>query len=68
MEGVVLAPPESTQVPTKCEIPQEVITEAIVNAVVHRDYTSKAGVLLMLFKDRLELWNLGSLPPTLTLE
>ena len=59
---------ESTQVPTKYEIPQEVIAEAIVNAVVHRDYTSKASVQVMLFKDRLEVWNPGTLPPTLTLE
>ncbi|NTW54901.1 MAG: DUF4062 domain-containing protein, partial [Chlorobaculum sp.] len=40
---------ESTQVPTKYEIPQEVVAEAIVNAVVHRDYTSKASVQVMLF-------------------
>jgi predicted HTH transcriptional regulator len=59
---------ESTQVPTKYEIPQEVVAEAIVNAVVHRDYTSNASIQVMLFKDRLEVWNPGTLPPTLTLE
>lgn len=58
----------STQVPTAYEIPQEVVAEAIVNAVVHRDYTSNASVQVMLFKDRLEIWNPGSLPPSLTLE
>lgn len=59
---------ESTQVPTKYEIPQEVVSEAIVNAVAHRAYTSNASVQVMLFKDRLEIWNPGTLPPTLTLE
>ncbi len=59
---------ESTQVPTKYEIPQEVVAEAIVNAVVHRDYTSNGSVQVMLFRDRLEVWNPGTLPPTLTLE
>lgn len=59
---------KSTQVPTKYEIPQEVVAEAIVNAVVHRDYTSNASVQVMLFKDRLEVWNPGSLPPPLTPE
>jgi predicted HTH transcriptional regulator len=59
---------ESTQAPTKYEIPQEVVAEAIVNAVVHRDYTSNGSVQVMLFKDRLEIWNPGTLPPTLTLE
>ena len=49
-------------------IPQEVVAEGIVNAVVHRDYTSNGSVQVMLFKDRLEVWNPGILPPTLTLE
>jgi predicted HTH transcriptional regulator len=34
--------------------------------VVHRDYTSNASVQVMLFRDRLEVWNPGTLPPTLT--
>jgi len=59
---------ESTEVPTKYEIPQEVAAEAIVNAVAHRDYTSNASIQVMLFKDRLEIWNPGILPPTLTLK
>jgi len=61
-------PPSVTSTRKKYEIPQEVVAEAIVNAVVHRDYTSNASVQVMLFKDRLEVWNPGSLPPTLTLE
>ena len=56
-----------TQAPTAYEIPQEVVAEAIVNAVCHRDYTGNASVQVMLFRDRLEIWNPGSLPPTLTL-
>lgn len=39
-----------------------------MNAVAHRDYTSKASVQVMLFKNRLEIWNPGSLPPSLTIE
>ncbi len=50
------------------EIPYEAVREAIVNAVTHRDYTSNASVQVMLFADRLEVWNPGELPPTLTLE
>ncbi len=59
---------EGSQVPTAYEIPQEVVVEAIVNAVCHRDYTSSASVQVMLFSDRLEVWNPGALPPTLTME
>ena len=58
---------ESVQAPVAYEIPKEVITEAIVNAVAHRDYTSNASVQVMLFSDRLEIWNPGRLPPPLTL-
>jgi len=50
------------------EIPREVVAEAIVNAVAHRDYTSNGSVQVMLFADRLEVWNPGGLPPSLTLE
>jgi hypothetical protein len=52
-------------VPTAYEIPPEVIEEAIVNAVAHRDYDSTASVQVMLFKDRLEIRNPGQLPPQL---
>ena len=57
---------ESTQAPVKCEIPIEVVREAIVNAVAHRDYTENGSVQVMLFSDRLEIWNPGRLPPPLT--
>ena len=59
---------ESVQAPVAYEIPKEVVTEAIVNAVAHRDYTSNASVQVMLFSDRLEILNPGRLPPSLTLE
>ena len=59
---------ESVQAPVAYEIPKEVVTEAIVNAVAHRDYTHNASVQVMLFSDRLEIWNPGRLPPPLTLE
>jgi len=58
---------KSAAAPVDYEIPPEVIREAIVNAVAHRDYTSDGSVQVMLFADRLEIWNPGSLPPSLTL-
>jgi predicted HTH transcriptional regulator len=48
------------------ELPWKAVREAIVNAVTHRDYTSNASVQVMLFADRLEVWNPGQLPPPLT--
>ena len=51
-----------------CEIPREAVTEAIVNAVVHRDYANNGSVEVMLFKDRLEVWNPGKLPYGVSLD
>ncbi len=59
---------ESSRAARTYEIPKEAITEAIVNAVAHRDYTDNSSVQVMLFADRLEVWNSGNLPPHLTLE
>jgi len=59
---------EGPQAPIIYEIPRKVVAEAIVNAVAHRDYTSHGSVQVMLFSDRLEVWNPGVLPPSLTLE
>lgn len=45
------------------------IFEAIVNAVVHRDYSIWGGrIRLHLFADRLELYSPGSLPNSMTVE
>ncbi|MDE2617145.1 MAG: DUF4062 domain-containing protein [Burkholderiales bacterium] len=56
------------QAPVDYELPREAVAEAIVNAVAHRDYTSNASVQVMLFADRLEIWNPGELPPQLTVD
>ena len=55
------------EAPVDYELPREVVAEAIVNALAHRDYASNASVQVMLFADRLEVWNPGELPPSLTL-
>ena len=59
---------ESVRAARTYEIPPEVVTEAIVNAVAHRDYTDNGSVQVMLFADRLEVRNPGRLPPPLTFD
>lgn len=59
---------ESIQAPVRYEIPAEVVREAIVNAVAHRDYTSAGAVQVSVFADRVEVWNPGTLPAPLTTE
>ena len=58
---------ESNQAPVTYELPHLAVAEAIVNAITHRDYTSNASVQVMLFSDRLEVWNPGELPAALTI-
>ena len=58
---------QGAQAPVAYEIPREVVAEGIVNAVAHRDYASQGSVQVMLFSDRLEVWNPGRLPSSLTL-
>jgi ATP-dependent DNA helicase RecG len=55
-----------TQAPVKFEIPRPVIAEAIVNAVIPRNYRHNGFVQVIVFADRIEVWNPGELPPELT--
>ena len=49
--------------------PPLAIREALVNALVHRDYSVDGGsVSVALFDDRLEIWSTGTLPAGLTPE
>ena len=59
---------KSAQAPIEFEIPRPVITEAIVNAVAHRNYRNNGFVQVIVFADRVEVWNPGELPPGLTPE
>lgn len=59
---------ETNAAPVTYELPREAVAEAIVNAVAHRDYASNASVQVMLFADRLEIWNPGHLPALLSPE
>lgn len=58
----------SITAPATYELPPDAVGEAIVNAIAHRDYHSNASVEVRLFADRLEIWNPGALPGTLTMD
>ena len=53
--------------PSLPEIPEEAVEEAIVNALIHRNWHSSASVEIRLFADRLEVWSPGHLPPDITI-
>jgi ATP-dependent DNA helicase RecG len=49
------------------EYPEAALREAILNAIIHKDYSS-TFTFLHVYDDRLELWNPGPLPEELTIE
>ncbi len=40
----------------------EALREAIINAIVHRDYSDSGNINIRIFDDRLEIWSPGLLP------
>ncbi len=52
----------------KTEYPLNVVREAVVNAIAHRDYFSRDSVQIYIFDDRIEITNPGSLPNALPKE
>ncbi len=60
--------PGQIQREEKHEYPLSAIREAIVNAIVHRDYSSPSKVQVRIFNDYIEVWNPGKLPEGWTIE
>jgi ATP-dependent DNA helicase RecG len=52
----------------KSEIPETVITELLVNALIHRDYFINDSIKLYVFENRVEIISPGRLPNNLTEE
>jgi len=51
----------------KLEYPEAALREAILNAIVHKDYTGTT-IQLSVYDDKLMLWNPGKLPADIPLE
>lgn len=63
----VIQQEHTAQVKRPPEIPLFAVQEAIVNALAHRNYNDTSGIQVMVFIDRVEIWNSGSLPSQLTI-
>ena len=44
------------------DYPPDALREALLNAIVHRDYSYSASILISIFDDRIEFVSLGGLP------
>ena len=49
-------------------VPEAALREAILNAVVHKDYASAIPIQISVYADKLMIWNPGQLPAAWTLE
>ncbi len=49
-------------------MPLPALREAVLNAVVHKDYTSGAPIQISVYADKLMIWNAGRLSPEWTVE
>ena len=49
-------------------VPKEAMREAVINAVIHRDYASTAPIQIRVYDHRITLWNPGQLPPDWSVE
>lgn len=48
--------------------PDGALREALLNAIVHKDYSSGIPTQISVYEDKIVLWNPGQLPPGWTLE
>ena len=47
------------------DYPLEALREAVINALIHKDYLSTAEIQIKIYDDRLWIWNSGKLPKQL---
>jgi len=52
----------------KWEYPIEAIREALVNAIIHRDYSAQGNIQVRIFDSKLEIWSPGLLPKEITID
>lgn len=50
------------------EYPLEALREAVINALIHRDYAAPGDIQVRLQDDRLQIWNPGRLPEGIRLD
>lgn len=48
--------------------PQEAFRELLLNAVIHKDYMQTSPIQIQIFKDKIDIWNIGKMPDELKVE
>ena len=50
------------------EYPKDAIREALLNAIAHKDYSGGVPIQISVYKDKIMIWNEGTLPEDWTIE
>ena len=50
------------------EYPKDAIREALLNAIAHKDYSGGIPIQISVYKDKIMIWNEGTLPEDWTIE
>ncbi|GAB1453586.1 hypothetical protein MASR2M47_36420 [Draconibacterium sp.] len=64
-EVIITGRPQNTQ---KWQYPLEAIREIISNMVIHRDYRSSSDSIVKIYDERIEFYNPGRLPESITVD
>ena len=64
-EIIFTGEPQNTQ---RWQYPLEAIREIIINMIVHRDYRSASDSIIKIFNNKVEFYNPGRLPESITVE
>jgi ATP-dependent DNA helicase RecG len=65
LEVIITGEPKNTQ---KWQYPMEAIREIVLNMVIHRDYRSSSDSIVKIFNDKIEFYNPGRLPDTISIK
>jgi ATP-dependent DNA helicase RecG len=65
LEVIITGNAQNTQ---KWQYPMEAIREIVLNMIIHRDYRSSYDSIVKIFNDKIEFYNPGSLPDTISIE
>jgi ATP-dependent DNA helicase RecG len=57
---------EGIQRVEKFMFPREAFREILINAVIHKDYSSCNPIQISVYDDKLYIWNSGEMPPSLS--
>ncbi|MCC5917053.1 MAG: putative DNA binding domain-containing protein [Cryomorphaceae bacterium] len=50
------------------EYPKDAVREALLNAIAHKDYSGGVPIQISVYKDKIMIWNEGTLPEDWTIE